>query len=152
MKLRIGYGQPVIKGYCHVDPKPATENVVPYEGQLENLNLDAVCDNNECTEIIAGELINYIPVDKVFAVLSHVAMKLRHAGRITVGGTDSRMVGLGIVNGGLDPAEVNRVLYAEGHKSILPMNDMALLLSKVGLIVLSREMNGCNYLITAERP
>ena len=152
MKLRIGYKQPSIKGYCHVDPKPVTDNVVPYEGELENINLDKICDNNECTDIIAGELINYIPVDKVFAVLSHVCMKLRHLGRITVGGTDSRMLALGIVNGGLDPAEANKVIYAEGHKSILPMNDMALLLSKIGLVVLSREFNGVNYLITAERP
>ena len=152
MKVRIGYKQPVIKGFIHIDPKPAEENVPAYNGLLEDLNLDGIVDNNECTEIIAGELINFIPVEKVFTVLTHVCMKLRHGGRIIVGGVDARMLALGMFNGGVDPKEFNNILYAEGHKSVLPMNDMAALLSKIGLIVTSREMNGVSYLISAERP
>lgn len=152
MKVRIGYNQPSIKGYIHIDPKPQTENIPAYTNSLENLNLDGIVDNNECTEIVAGELINYIPVEKVFGILNHVCMKLRHGGKITVGGIDARLLALGIFNGGLDPAEFNKTIFAEGHKSILPMNDIALLLSKIGLVVTSRELNGVSYLITAERP
>lgn len=152
MKVRIGYKQPTIKGFIHIDPSPTDNNVPAYNGLLEDLNLDGIVDNNECTEIIAGELINFIPVEKVFTVLTHVCMKLRHGGRITIGGIDCRMIALGVFNGGLDPKEFNNILYAEGHKSALPMNDMAALLSKIGLVVTSREMNGVSYLISAERP
>lgn len=152
MKVRIGYKQTTIKGFIHIDPKPIEENVPVYNGMLEDLNLDGIVDNNECTEIIAGELINFVPVEKVFTVLTHVCMKLRHGGRITIGGIDCRMIALGVFNGGLDPKEFNNILYAEGHKSALPMNDMAALLSKIGLVVTSREMNGVSYLISAERP
>lgn len=152
MKLRIGYKQPSIKGYIHVDPFPATENVPSYNGTLDTINLDGIVDNNECTEIVAGELVSFVSVENIFAVLNHICMKLRHGGRITVGGIDARMLALGIFNGGVDPAEFNKVIFAEGHKSILPMNDIALLLARIGLTVTSRELNGVNYLITAERP
>lgn len=152
MKIRIGYKQPDMKNYLHIDPHPLNSNIPAYNGQLEDLNLDNIVDNNECTEIVAGELINYIPVEKVFNILNHVCMKLRHGGRIVVGGTDVRVVSLGVVNGSLDPKEFNNIVFADGNKSILPMNDMADILCKIGLTILSREFNGVNYLITAERP
>lgn len=152
IKLRIGFNQPEIAGYVHVDPKPQNQSIPSYPKSLDELDLDTIVENNECVEIVAGELINFIPVSKLFDILGQISRKLRHGGKLTIGGTDLYAMSVAVINGMLNPREVNDAIYSESHKAMIPMNDVADLLTKLGLVVTNRELNGISYIIQAERP
>lgn len=151
MKIRIAYNQPEIFGYIHIDPKPVNTEIPAYTAGLNALNLDNIAENNECTDIIAGELLNFIEIGKLYSTLSHLAMKLRHGGKLCIGGIDCRLLALSIINGSLNPKEYNDIIYGENRLGMFPSEDVVSILLNCGLDIVTREVNSINYLIVCER-
>ena len=52
------------------------------------MNLDEHVDDAELSELIAADVIDYIPLNEVNDVLSNWAKKIRVGGKIVLGGTD----------------------------------------------------------------
>lgn len=151
-KVRIGYNQIEMQGYIHIDPKPVNPDIPAYPNPLSEIDLDTIVDNNECTEIVAGELINFVPAEKLVNVIGQISRKLRHGGRLCIGGTDLYAFSVAVINGVLNPLEANEAIYSKAKESMIPMNDVADLLIRLGLVITNRELNGISYTILAERP
>ena len=99
MKINITLGGSGYKsGYVNVDPtlKRMGEEVVlenANNGQTNVIkadirNLDEITLENECVEIVAEDILDYLQLGESRKVLAHWISKLRHGGKIVVGGTD----------------------------------------------------------------
>ena len=96
MKINITLGGSGYKsGYVNVDPtlKRMGEEVVlekANNGQTNVIkadirNLDEITLENECVEIVAEDILDYLQLGESRKVLAHWISKLRHGGKIVVG-------------------------------------------------------------------
>ena len=85
MKLNLLWSGHALNGYVNVDPFGfGDENKVVADLK----NLDDVVDDSEAMEIIAEDIIDFLPLGDVEDAINHWIKKLRHGGRIIVGGVD----------------------------------------------------------------
>lgn len=150
MKLRIAYNKPPIEGYLQLDPIPR-EDSPAIATSLADLNLDIYCENNECTEILAPELLDYIPFHKVFNFLHMLHRKMRLGSRLIIGGTEPRLLARSIIDGELDQKQYNQIVYSDGKSGTVPCSDLCEMLKSVGLQVVSRKLDGVTYIVEACR-
>lgn len=154
MKLNLVYGNnprsdTTLSGFTQVDF---------YEKDLNYL--DEVCEDAECDTIIADDLIDYFPSTLVDILLESLLVKLRHGGRIVIGGTDLNEVVRNLFNKNLSTVNANILLFGmqnepwEFRKSVLPAAELATALKQCGLKILKNRTNpeNCHYVIEAERP
>ena len=85
MKVNIICGGHAITGYVNIDPLAKNE---PDKIAADFGNLDNLIHDSEATEILATEVVHYIPFTSVPKVLENWAKKLRINGKISVGGYD----------------------------------------------------------------
>ena len=78
MKLQITIHDQPMSGYQYINPM---------YGQ-DIYNLDNIVSDNECTEIFADKIIDFISISNMFNMVSHWIKKLRHGGILVIGGTD----------------------------------------------------------------
>ena len=79
MKINITIGGSEKSGYLNIDALK----------DLEIRNLDEYVDPAECFEIVAEDIVDYIPKQELPSVIDNWVSKLRHQGTIIVGGTDA---------------------------------------------------------------
>ena len=86
MKVNLLWGNgDGISGYVNIDPHSYDkENIT--NGDVTNL--DDIIDNSEATEILAADIIDYLPHEVGIKTIGHWVTKLRHKGKLTVGGSD----------------------------------------------------------------
>jgi len=127
----------------------------PYElGDYINLSYDDAlpCEDAECTEIIAEEIIDYIPIDKTLDIIQLFVSKLRLGGKIVLGGTDIIELSKDILRQNKTMVEVNHELFGDGKKQgCLALNDVATILSHLGLKVTKQRLDGAKFIVEAIR-
>jgi len=108
MKLNLLWGTAPRNGYINVDPFGFgdEEKVL---GELHNL--DDVVDDNEAEEIIAEDVIDYLPRDKVIDTIKHWISKLCHGGTLIIGGVDVYEVARSFANYEIGLDDVNYLLH-----------------------------------------
>ena len=119
------------------------------------LNLDAVAQPNECTEILADNILDYIPTNNMYDVLKHYASKLRHNGKLIISGTDIVLVAKDIVTQRLNLVEANKIIYGdrtEVKSGMISMFDIIPLIESIGLKVMKKSYNDYIFTLEAVRP
>lgn len=152
MKLFITVGAQALSGYTTIDPAGG-------EGKTscDFRSLDSVCGQAEATEICAPEMMDYIHSNDIMNVLKNWVSKLRHGGRIIVGGTDLYEVSKGVVSGQLDTVSGNKTLY--GNAQLFPFvkigmytrHDIESVLLELGLKIIHKRVNNRCYVVEAAR-
>jgi hypothetical protein len=145
----------VRNGFINVDPF-----AVPGDGKVggDVGNLDHVACDAECDEIVADDILDYIPNDVSGDTLLNWIGKLRHGGTLTIGGVDLREVSRMFTRQEIDVSEANAVLYGrqrlplEYRKSTSTIQHVINMLESKGLKILNKRIEGAYYSVTARRP
>ena len=125
---------------------------------LEIRNLDEYVDNAECFEIIAEDIVDYMPKQELPQVLDNWVSKLRHQGTIVIGGTDVYEVCKMFAQEALSLEELNNLMHGEQSQgwdvrlNQLTLQQMCSELEGRGLKVLKKRINGFKFSVEAERP
>ena len=166
MKINITLGGTGYKaGYVNIDPtlKRLGEDII-----LENAsddqtnvikadvrNLDDVSLDNECLEVVAEDILDYLQINEARSVLSHWISKLRHGGKIIVGGTDIAEVCRMFYKRAID---LNAVLHCSFQESWsvklshTTMVSLAAFLESQGIKVTKKRIEGFKMIVEGERP
>lgn len=147
MKLNLILNGEPLTGYTNVDPY-GFNNSDKVVADLRNL--DDVVDDAEAEEIIAEDVIDFLPLNDIESAINHWIKKLRHGGRIVIGGVDMYEVCKAFSSYSIDLATTNRILhgpqdkpYNERHANftIIGLSDF---LEERGLKILSKRVYGFN--------
>jgi len=148
MKINITIGGADKNGYLNISALK----------DLEIRNLDEYVDNAECFEIIAEDIVDYMPKQELSKVLDNWVGKLRHQGMIVIGGTDVYEVCKMFAQEALSLEELNNLMHGEQSQgwdvrlNQLTLQQMCNELEGRGLKVLKKRINGFKFSVEAERP
>ena len=148
MKINILIGGADKNGYLNISALK----------DLEIRNLDEYVDNAECFEIIAEDIVDYMPKQELSKVLDNCVGKLRHQGMIVIGGTDVYEGCKMFAQEALSLEELNNLMHGEQSQgwdvrlNQLTLQQMCNELESRGLKVLKKRINGFKFSVEAERP
>ena len=152
--------------YTEVEPRPGYLNINPFATNEtdelkigEVFNLDEWVDDSEAMEIIANDVIDYLPANIVMNTLEYWVRKLRHGGHLIVGGTDLYEVCKGFTTYALDVQQVNAYLHGEHaynpnfiKKITLTALGLSNFLATKGLHIVKKRITGYHFIVEAKRP
>jgi hypothetical protein len=159
MKINLIYGQgDVLHTHLNINPFATTEELENYLIRADVKNLDPYVDDAEATEIIASDVIDYLPLNEVNNVIDHWIKKLRYNGIIVIGGTDLTETSKAIAQYRLDVTLANQLLHGNQSKPYLikrvTMTALGLsnyLQEKHKLKILKKRINDYRMIIEAQR-
>ena len=169
MKINILIGGTDYKsGYINIDPtlKRKSESIA-----LENSNddqsnivksdirnLDDIVSDSECKELIAENVLDFLELSESRAVLSHWISKLRHGGKIIVGGTDIYEVCRLFYKQAIDLNTLNAIIHGDFSQpwdvkmSHSTMENLQEFLQSEGIKIIKKRIQGFKMIIEGERP
>ena len=157
IKVNLLYGSgDVLHTHLNLDPFTAEETDVLTRADVKNL--DNFVDDAEAQEIIALDVIDYMPLRDINTVIQHWASKLRHGGSLIIGGVDLFEVSKAFVQYRLDITQANQLIHGEQSKPYLVkrvnFTSMGLVdyLSTLGLKIQKKRVNNFHMTIEAIRP
>lgn len=112
------------------------------------INFQEISDN-ECTYILANNILDVFPVQNATQCVAELVKKLRLGGTLVVGGTDLRIFSLNVINGMLQPDEASNII-----SSVSSMSDagtVSNIIREMNLTIVSTQISGVHYEISAER-
>jgi len=146
MKLNITIQPYELSGY---------KNISPLTGS--NI-LDLPVEKAECTEIIGEDIIDYISYDKIQEVVTGYVSKLRHGGRIILGGTDIFEVAKQCITQSNPVQKTNQLLYGDGNpsgwgfkRSCTTILHISSIFSQLGLKVTKQRLSETKFIVEAFR-
>lgn len=115
---------------------------------------DELIGDSECTEILAPNIIDYIPLNCLYQTIENYIKKLRKKGEIILGGTDVYMLGRDIVAKTKHPSEINQAIFGGPNSwelkcGLVGITDLVGLLEGFGLNITHKSLNKLNYLVKA---
>jgi hypothetical protein len=121
-------------------------------------NLDYLVADSQLTELIATDVLDYLILGEAAPVMANWIKKLRHGGKIVVGGIDLLKVCQSFNDYAINLETANKLIHGsqdQPHKVRrfnLTLNGVADFLKEQGLKIMKRRYAGFQYLIEAERP
>lgn len=160
MKLYLGIDITPIAGYTNISPRGG-EGIV--EADFRNLN--DIVEPNEAMEILAPDILDTIRRQDLKPFLEHLVSKLRHGGKLTIGGTDLMESCRAIISashvkphGKIDTSVANEILYGKQvdfwdyHRSVSSMKELSDILTSFGLKIIKKRTNALKMVVEAVRP
>jgi hypothetical protein len=117
-------------------------------------NLDEICDDAECTEINAPDILDFIEYSKHKEFILHLIKKLRHGGVLIIGGTDITTLSLNVFSKNLSVADANQLVFGSDDS---PVKVALTNLEEVRKVILETELRITkqicepNFLLGAKR-
>lgn len=153
MKVNIICGGHALTGYINIDPLAQDE---PDKVAADFGNLDNLIHDSEATEILALEVLHYIPFNNLPKVLANWVKKLRINGKIAIGGYEVGDICKSYTNKSCSIEDLNRLLYGDGTSplvvaSALSMAHLKGMMEQFGLKVLKQRKNGYHIAVEAIR-
>lgn len=137
MRVQVArMGVETIQGYQHV---VASDNYI---------NFMDISDN-ECTEILANDILDCFSVEKIAECLQLLASKLRLGGSLVVGGKDVRLFSKAVINGQIKEQEASQLINAVN--SMTSVGTVVQFVNSLGLNVVSTQIAGMHFEIKATR-
>ena len=137
MKIQVvRMGEPVIEGYRQAI---CSDNYI---------NLMDISDN-ECTEIMAQDVLDNFDYEKIKECLVSLVSKLRLNGRIVIGGTDVRLFSRLVTNCSISEQEASELL--KKCSSMSSVSTVKPIINELGLNIESSTINGMHFEIVAKR-
>ena len=139
-------------GYLNVHPQ-APEHPDCFAGPWDGLSL--VCEANEATEIVADDVLDRFPSDRVDDVLSGWLSRLAHGGELHLSFVDARPVCRAFYEDRLDLGALNALLHDCGpwpRRCLLSIDLVCAVLENQGYRLLRRRLDGHRALVSCRRP
>ena len=157
-KINLIYGEGDVL-HTHININPFAENADGNNIIRDDIsNLDKHVDDAEVSELVALDVIDYIPITKAEETIENWVKKIRIGGRIIIGGTDLVEVCKSLSHYRLDITDANILIHGEQSKPYLikRVNFSSLGLSdylshKFNLNVLKRSVNNYKMFVEAQR-
>lgn len=157
MKLNLLFNAPgdCRSGYLNLDHAPQQGSPAT---KCDVTKLGEFVDANEVVELVACDLLDAFPANKVDEVLDHWLSRLAHKGQITISVVDVQMVAKAYLVGKLKLDDVNVLVHGEqdapGHfrQCSLTMDQLIKVLEHKKLKVLKKRTENFRAFVTAERP
>ncbi|SVC80422.1 uncharacterized protein METZ01_LOCUS333276 [marine metagenome] len=146
----------ILHTHLNLDPFTSDETDVIIRADVKNL--DNFVDDAEAQEIVALDVIDYIPLGDINNVIKHWVSKLRHGGSLIIGGTDLFEVSKSFTQYRLGITETNQLIHGEQSKPYLikrvNFTAMGLIdyLDSLGLNLQKKRVNNFHMTIEATRP
>lgn len=158
MKLNLLLNNPggVRSGYTNVDPI-APENSLD-SVRCDVTNLDTVCDAGEASELVAHDILDYIPRAQVPKVLNHWLSRLAHGGTFVLSCVDLLEVSRALVAYRLPLEEANKLLHGEQRepwefrKDSYSLAQLVGFLKDRGLTIQKKRVENFRAIVVATRP
>jgi hypothetical protein len=118
--------------------------------------LEASAHDAQSTEVIANNVLEYLPLTDISKFLDCVVSKLRHGGTLILTGVDAYTVAQDYVAFKLTIEDFNLLLH--GHGDFVKKGTLALhglvnyIKQEFGLKVISKTLEEYNYVIEVQRP
>lgn len=146
MKINVSYPENNQNDYIN-------HSIIKEQGfELKNV------DNGEAEEILALDVIEYIPRMMFDSIIQHWTSKLAHKGKLIVNFVDLYTVCRLFFIGQLEMQNVNFLLHGaslngwDDKKVNMTVPQICKTLEGNGLKVISKKLDGMNALVIAERP
>lgn len=157
MKVNLLRNAPddAMNGFLNIDPF-ADGKDCRKQGDLADLSF--FVEDAEATEIVARDILDFYDKSLWERTLDGWIKKLRHGGKIVVGGVDIYEVSKAVSNYSISTADANRLLHGEQdapwnfRKTNATLFDMTGLLESKGLKVMKKRMSEFHYIVEAVRP
>lgn len=143
-------------GFLNIDPFATPDTTDKQRGDL--CNLDEFVGDAEADELVALDVIDYLPSRELDNIIDNWIRKIRHGGTIVVGGIDIREVAKGLVGQELDLQAANNLLYGfqespwEYRKATLTLQKLIQVFQSRGFVILQKRLEKYYYEVKAQRP
>lgn len=120
-------------------------------------DLDGFVENNECLEILADTILDYVPFNELSDLFKSLLQKLRKNGKIIIGGTDLSEVCRAYHLGIIDTNDTNKLLHGEQtgawafKHAQLTLIDCVQGLQQLGLKINKKRLDGFHFVVEAQR-
>jgi hypothetical protein len=161
INLLFGVGD-VLDTHTNINPFATKEQLEEFGSKIirdDIFNLDKYVDNSEANEILAYDVIDYIPLDRHEEVIENWVGKIRIGGRIVIGGTDLFEVCKSFSQYKIGSSEANELIHGSQEKPYLikKLTHTALgmsehLKNKFNLKIKKKRISGYKMIVEAERP
>ena len=155
-KINLIYGVgDTLNTHININPFVAEEADNIVRGDI--VNLDQYADDSEVTELLALDVINYIPLSKCGEALENWVKKIRIGGTIVVGGIDLLEVCKDFSQYRIDITETNILLHGRQdkpylhRKNNLTITTLCEYLSSSGLTINKKRINDYKMIVEAVR-
>ena len=157
MKINLMYGSgQKLQGFLNINPIPnEDEDVIT----SDVTNLDFFVDDAEAEVIIARDVINFLPRRYMTAATNHWVKKLRHGGRIVMGGLDIYSLSRDVISKKISLHDLNIILYGSESPSwdvrtnIFNMESLvSYLKTDCGLTIMKSRIDKYEIVVEAIRP
>lgn len=146
VKVRLSINDIPFSGYLNIDPNPIIEQDKNFDNIVKNsiLNIDAYVDDNECEEILAPNVLNYISYKKIPVFLLHLKKKLKKDGELIIGGSDFSLLSRSLNFEAIDLNTLNEFLFgkqsapSEFKKSTITMMELTKIAQNAGFTVVEQ--------------
>ncbi len=135
-----------------------------YRQGYENINLltqqdlSCIADNGEAEEVLALNVLDYLPYPNIANIVSHFVSKLAHKGKLIIQVVDTLEVCKALANRSITMGEAATLLYGEQsepwnfRKAPFTIVDLVALFQSKGLRILRKHTEAFQSLIIGERP
>lgn len=143
-------------GFTNFSPFSPPDHPLLSPGDV--FDLSHTIDPGELNELLALDILDYVPTPLVDKTINHWVGCLAHGGTITLGVTDARMTFRAFLDGSLSVAEANSLLHGnqrenwEFKKSLFTMPLLEEMLRSRGLEVKMKKIEGYRAVLSCRRP
>ena len=125
MKLNLECGESPRNGYLNITSRPlygkfdtSTEILM---GRFDNLN--PIVEDNSCDIIVFNKVLNIMPPEVLFKVMSHWRDKLKVGGILKISYIDIRRLSLYMFRGDMDLGQIHNMVFGEDYinRSVLDL-------------------------------
>jgi hypothetical protein len=141
-----------LNGYLNVHPNPPKDTKDLILCDLFDLN--KIADNNECDEIRAEHILEYVPKPKIGTILRHWLSKIAKNGYLTIICTDIHIVAKQLLMRTINIGETQAILYGQGELSkctAIDTNSILEFFIAHGIKPIEKNIDGFNFMIKGQR-
>ncbi len=117
-------------------------------------NIDSHAAPNEADEICAPEMLDFLKKEAHENYILHLISKLRHGGKLVIGGTDIISIALGVFNKTIRINEANILIYGSDSEptkvGLTSLEEVRSLILQTDLKI-TKQIPGTSFLIEAIR-
>lgn len=158
-KINLIYGEGDVF-HTHLNINPFAENADGKTVVRDDVsNLDKYADDSELTELIAVDVIDFIPANKTSEVIDNWVKKIRIGGKIVIGGVDLFEVCKCLSQYKIDISDANALIHGQQNKPYMlrKVNFTAIGISeylkdRFGFEIISKNINNFKMSVEARRP
>lgn len=156
MKLKLSVGDIPFSGYLNIDPIP---QATPANGDLlvGDPRILNMVETSECTEILAPDILDYIHISQLIPFIQLLVSKLRHGGRLIIGGTDLHTLSRCYMIGEIKTEDLVNKLYGDQFGAwknkcgAYPMHEIVAILKELGLQIVRKNLTNDKMFVEGVR-